>query len=173
MTTNVLLDIVLAIVGAGTVPKNVMAQNCGCAPNLCCSQYGYCGSSPAYCGVGCKEGPCTGGGGGGATPSPGSSGVNVADVVTQDFFDSIINQAGGECPGKSFYTRDAFLNALNSYDQFGKVGSTDDSKREIAAFFAHVTHETGSKIPDFFVFLFLKCLSNINLIHFSLEPTKI
>ena len=98
---------------------------------------------------------------------------NVADVVTQDFFNSIINQAGGDCAGKSFYTRDTFLNALNSYDQFGKLGSSDDSKREIAAFFAHVTHETGSKIPDFFVFLFLKCLSNINLIHFSLEPTKI
>ncbi|KAG6737937.1 hypothetical protein POTOM_059469 [Populus tomentosa] len=26
---------------------------------------------------------------------------------------------------------------------FGKIGSNDDSKREIAAFFAHVTHETG------------------------------
>ncbi|GAY32138.1 hypothetical protein CUMW_281050 [Citrus unshiu] len=40
------------------------------------------------------------------------------------------------------YTRDAFLNAANSYPEFGS-GSADDSKREIAAFFAHVTHETG------------------------------
>ncbi|XP_065869284.1 endochitinase PR4-like [Euphorbia lathyris] len=69
---------------------------------------------------------------------------SVADIVTPDFFNSIINQAGPECVGKNFYTRDAFLNALNFYPQFGQIGSADDSKREIAAFFAHVTHETGS-----------------------------
>ena len=74
------------------------------------------------------------------------SGVSVADVVTEDFFNGIINQATGDCPGKSFYTRAAFLNALNSYTQFGTTGTADDSKREIAAFFAHVTHETGCKI---------------------------
>ncbi|KDP44268.1 hypothetical protein JCGZ_05735 [Jatropha curcas] len=67
---------------------------------------------------------------------------NVGDIVTADFFNAIINQAGADCPGKNFYTRDAFLNALNSFPDFGKLGG-DDSKREIAAFFAHVTHETG------------------------------
>ncbi|XP_065867082.1 endochitinase PR4-like [Euphorbia lathyris] len=121
------------------ISQNVMAQNCGCAPDLCCSRFGFCGLGAEYCGEGCQAGPCTGGG---STP-PGGSGVVVADIVTPDFFNSIINQAGAECAGKSFYTRDAFLNALNSYGQFGKVGSADDSKREIAAFFAHVTHETG------------------------------
>jgi hypothetical protein len=74
------------------------------------------------------------------------SGVSVADVVTDAFFNGILNQATGDCPGKSFYTRAAFLSALNSYTQFGTTGTADDSKREIAAFFAHVTHETGCKI---------------------------
>ncbi|XP_062173973.1 endochitinase EP3-like [Alnus glutinosa] len=138
---NNLLTLVVAIILAGAVPGNVKAQNCGCAANECCSQYGYCGTSNDYCGPGCKEGPCTGGSP--TTPST-PSGVSVADVVTSDFFNGILNQASGDCAGKSFYTRAAFLDALNSYTQFGTTGTTDDSKREIAAFFAHVTHETGS-----------------------------
>ncbi|KAM1989992.1 hypothetical protein ACFX15_031290 [Malus domestica] len=67
----------------------------------------------------------------------------VSDIVTQAFFDGIINQAAADCAGKNFYTRQSFLDAVNSYSDFGSTGSADDSKREIAAFFAHVTHETG------------------------------
>ncbi|KAJ1410461.1 Lysozyme-like domain superfamily [Sesbania bispinosa] len=70
--------------------------------------------------------------------------VSVADIVTPEFFNGIIDQAdGANCAGKNFYSRDAFLSALNSYNQFGRIGSVDDSKREIAAAFAHFTHETG------------------------------
>ncbi|KAM7460934.1 hypothetical protein LguiA_029055 [Lonicera macranthoides] len=43
-----------------------------------------------------------------------------------------------------FYTRAAFLQACDSYKQFGRTGSIDDSKREIAALFAHITHGTGN-----------------------------
>ncbi|GLT66499.1 hypothetical protein SLA2020_388600 [Shorea laevis] len=107
---NLLTLAVVALILAGYVK----AQNCGCAANECCSQYGYCGTSDEYCGQGCKEGPCTS------------------------------SLASGDCAGKSFYTRAAFLDALNSYTEFGTTGTADDSKREIAAFFAHVTHETGS-----------------------------
>ncbi|KAJ4842492.1 Endochitinase ep3 [Turnera subulata] len=135
-----LAPITLAIILIGIISKSmVVAQTCGCDPNLCCSQYGYCGEGPDYCGQGCQSGPCTS-----APSTPTNNGVNVADIVTPDFFNGILSQAGGDdCAGKSFYTRDAFLNALNAYPDFGKDGSSDDSKREIAAFFAHVTHETG------------------------------
>ncbi|CAN1770039.1 Endochitinase PR4 [Linum perenne] len=68
----------------------------------------------------------------------------VADIVTQDFWNSIHDQAGNDCAGKAFYTRDAFLQATGSYPDFGNRGSDPDSKREIAAFFAHITQETGS-----------------------------
>ncbi|PWC22039.1 hypothetical protein EH206_04700 [Brenneria nigrifluens DSM 30175 = ATCC 13028] len=34
------------------------AQVCGCAADLCCSQYGYCGTGEDYCGTGCQSGPC-------------------------------------------------------------------------------------------------------------------
>ncbi|CAB4294311.1 unnamed protein product [Prunus armeniaca] len=74
--------------------------------------------------------------------SPSTSDVSVADIVTPEFFNGIIGQADASCVGKNFYSRATFLEALKSYDQFGKIGSIDDSKREIAAFFAHVTHET-------------------------------
>ncbi|KAK9932231.1 hypothetical protein M0R45_019477 [Rubus argutus] len=69
---------------------------------------------------------------------------SVADIVADDFFNGIINQTAADCAGKSFYTRHAFLDALASYPDFGTTGSADDNKREIAAFFAHVTYETGS-----------------------------
>ncbi|PKU80980.1 Endochitinase A [Dendrobium catenatum] len=69
--------------------------------------------------------------------------VSVEDVVTKEFFDSIIDQAASSCEGKEFYTREAFLYAVYDYSSFGQEGTEDDSKREIAAFFAHVTHETN------------------------------
>ena len=142
MRSNILLTIILAIVLAGALPKNVVeAQNCGCAANLCCSQYGYCGTGNAYCGQGCKQGPCYSS----PTPTTPSGSGSVADIVTPAFFNGIINQAAASCAGKNFYTRNAFLSAVNSYPQFGKLGSAEASKREIAAFFAHVTHETGRK----------------------------
>ncbi|EXB55192.1 Endochitinase [Morus notabilis] len=126
--------IVLGTILVGALPKNyVMAQNCGCSSDQCCSKYGYCGTGDDYCGDGCQSGPCY------ATPT---SSNNVGDIVTPEFFSGILNKATGDCPGKSFFTRDAFLNAANAYPQFGS-GSADESKREIAAFFAHVSHETG------------------------------
>ena len=131
-----LVAILLVGVLAGALPAFVLAQNCGCAAGLCCSQYGYCGTGNDFCGTGCQAGPCYSSGGS----------VSVSDVVTEDFFNGIISQAAGSCAGKNFYSRNAFLNAASSYPQFGQDGSADDSKREIAAFFAHVAHETGRKI---------------------------
>nr|GMD18522.1 antifungal protein [Ipomoea batatas]GMD29105.1 antifungal protein [Ipomoea batatas]GMD34398.1 antifungal protein [Ipomoea batatas]GMD84687.1 antifungal protein [Ipomoea batatas] len=43
-------------------PTTIMAQQCGsqargrlCANGRCCSQWGYCGSTSAYCGAGCQS----------------------------------------------------------------------------------------------------------------------
>ncbi|KAL0281847.1 UNVERIFIED_CONTAM: Endochitinase EP3 [Sesamum angustifolium] len=58
--------------------KWVSGQNCGCASNLCCSQYGYCGTSDAYCGNGCQAGPCY--------APQGGNGVRVSDIVSDAFF---------------------------------------------------------------------------------------
>ncbi|KAK3444198.1 hypothetical protein EUGRSUZ_A00020 [Eucalyptus grandis] len=140
MTTLKLRKLLLtAVAVAGIIisalPDTTSAQNCGCAADQCCSRWGYCGTGDDYCGTGCQEGPCN-------APPP-TNDVVVADVVTEAFFDGIIGQAAESCEGKGFYSRGTFLEAAGSYPQFGRVGSVDDSKREIAAFFAHVTHETG------------------------------
>uniref|UniRef100_A0A5B7BEI7 Chitin-binding type-1 domain-containing protein n=1 Tax=Davidia involucrata TaxID=16924 RepID=A0A5B7BEI7_DAVIN len=133
-----LLTIILtAGILAVALPKLVVGQNCGCASNLCCSQFGFCGTGDEYCGTGCREGPCN--------PPPSGNGASVPDIVTDAFFNGIVNQAAANCAGRGFYTRAAFLDAVSSNPQFGTVGSGDDSKREIAAFFAHATHETGRK----------------------------
>ncbi|XVE80953.1 hypothetical protein DITRI_Ditri15bG0023200 [Diplodiscus trichospermus] len=131
---NLLTYVLVGILAAAAVQNHVLAQNCGCAPNLCCSQHGYCGTGDEYCGTGCREGPCY-------SKSP-SGGVSVDTIVSPEFFNGIKNQAGANCAGKNFYTREAFLNALGSFPDFGKLGSDVESKREIAAFFAHATHET-------------------------------
>ncbi|CAN1160810.1 Endochitinase EP3 [Linum perenne] len=109
------------------------AQTCGggCAATECCSRWGFCGATPEHCGAGCQSGPCN------------TNSVQVADIVTPEFFNGIIDQAAGDCAGKGFYSREVFLRAVESYSGFGRVGSEDDSKREIAAFFAQATHETG------------------------------
>lgn len=38
--------------------KRFIQTDCKCAPYLCCSKWGYCGLTKAYCGVGCQSGPC-------------------------------------------------------------------------------------------------------------------
>ncbi|KAE9450450.1 hypothetical protein C3L33_17651, partial [Rhododendron williamsianum] len=141
-TMHNLLTIILAGILAGAaLPTLISGQDCGCAADECCSQYGYCGTSDAYCGTGCQAGPCT--------AAPGAStptDVSVSDIVTDAFFNGIIDQAAASCAGKGFYTRSVFLQAADSYPLFGREGSIDVSKREIAAAFAHFTHETGQEI---------------------------
>ncbi|KAM7460927.1 hypothetical protein LguiA_029048 [Lonicera macranthoides] len=130
--------ILVAGILAGVLPELIVGQNCGCAPGLCCSQFGFCGTGEEYCGQNCREGPCTGAGGTPTTPS----GASVADIVTDSFFNGIVN-SDASCAGRGFYTRAAFLEAVNSFPEFGRTGSADDSRREIAAFFAHASHETS------------------------------
>ncbi|KAH9727279.1 Endochitinase EP3 [Citrus sinensis] len=107
----------------------------------CCSQWGYCGTSDEYCGAGSQQGPYD--------APPATYDVSVVDIVTPKFFNGILNQADASCVGKNFYSRSAFLDALGSFSQFGRTGAEEDTMREIAAFFAHVTHETGRKNSSF------------------------
>lgn len=139
---NYLLIVLLACILVGAaLPELVSGQSCGCATDMCCSQYGYCGTGDDYCGTGCQAGPCTA-----APTGPTPTDVSISDIVTDAFFNGIIGQADSSCAGQGFYTRSAFLGAVDSFPLFGQGGSIDDSKREIAAAFAHFTQETGRKI---------------------------
>ncbi|KAG2326184.1 hypothetical protein Bca52824_008912 [Brassica carinata] len=81
--------------------KTAFSQNCGttgCARNLCCSRYGYCGTTAAYCGTGCRSGPCTSqSGGGGLNAGPRDT---IANVVTPAVFAGIMSKVGYGCPAK-------------------------------------------------------------------------
>jgi len=95
----------------------------------------------------CSAGPCSGTGGGASVPS----------VVTEVFFNRIKSQAGDGCEGKNFYTRGAFLSAAGSFPGFARGGSDADGKREVAAFFAHATYETGRKLTDQTAATYISC----------------
>ncbi|CAF3359542.1 unnamed protein product [Rotaria socialis] len=45
-----LLSILSNLIGYGT--------GCHCPSNMCCSQWGYCGTTAEYCGAGCQQGKC-------------------------------------------------------------------------------------------------------------------
>ncbi|KAF0891785.1 hypothetical protein E2562_010969 [Oryza meyeriana var. granulata] len=61
MATMLALVFGLALLLSSAGPA--AAQNCNCAPNLCCSKWGFCGLGGDYCGDGCQSGPCYNGGG--------------------------------------------------------------------------------------------------------------
>ncbi|GLJ22830.1 hypothetical protein SUGI_0430290 [Cryptomeria japonica] len=72
------------------------------------------------------------------------SAQSVSSIISKYFFNTILNAADSSCAVKNFYAYDAFIQAANAYSGFGTTGTSDDGKRELAAFFAHVTHETAS-----------------------------
>ena len=123
----------------------VVAQTCGkqannavCANNLCCSQYGYCGSTTAWCGTGCQSGPCTSSSNASPPPPPAapSSSSGLSSILSRSMFETFFPNRN------SFYTYDAFTAAAAAYSAFGTTGDAAAKKREIAAFCAHVKQET-------------------------------
>ncbi|CAL9116653.1 unnamed protein product [Musa acuminata var. zebrina] len=117
------------------------AEQCGwqaggalCPGGLCCSQYGWCGNTDPYCGQGCQS-QCGGSG--------GTGGGSVASIISSSLFEQMLKHRNdAACPGKGFYTYNAFIAAANSFSGFGTTGDDATKKREIAAFLAQTSHET-------------------------------
>ncbi|KAI3847725.1 hypothetical protein MKW92_048634 [Papaver armeniacum] len=115
-----------------------------CSGGLCCSQYGYCGSTSAYCGAGCQSQctivsppppPAS-------TPPPPPPSGNLTLLISQSLFDQLLAYRNDtSCMGK-FYTYAAFIEAAKSFSSFAAVGDTNTRKKEIAAFLAQTSHET-------------------------------
>ncbi len=127
-----LIGLAAAVVAIISLVQVCEAQQCGsqagnalCANDLCCSQYGYCGSTAAYCVTGCQS-QCSGSG--------------VGNILTNSLFDSFFPNRN------SFYTYAAFISAANAYPSFGTTGSSVQMKQEVAAFCAHVTQETSGML---------------------------
>ena len=112
-----------------------------CPGELCCSQYGYCGTTPPYCSTGCQsqcDSPSTP-----STPTPSGGVGDFTSLISKSLFEQILKHRNdAACPGKGFYTYQAFISAAKSFVGFGSTGDTNTRKREIAAFLAQTSHET-------------------------------
>lgn len=70
--------------------------------------------------------------------------ADVRSIVTHDIFEQFLSRRHDGSPCKTnFYNRANFLAAADAFPPFGTTGSPETQKREMAAFFAHVAHETG------------------------------
>ncbi|WP_223642882.1 RICIN domain-containing protein [Corallococcus sp. EGB] len=74
----------------------------------------------------------SGGGGGGGT--------GFAGILTRDTFNTMFPNRNG------FYTYDALIAAANTFPGLATTGDTDTRKREVAAFLANASHETGGLV---------------------------
>lgn len=139
------------------------AEQCGhqaggalCPGGLCCSEYGYCGTTDPYCGKGCQS-QCP-------TPSPPPpppvptpppsppvptpppsppSEGGIGDLITKELFEEmLLYRDDDRCPAHGFYTYDAFLAAAKDFPEFASTGDDSTRKREIAAFLGQTSHET-------------------------------
>ena len=142
----VLITINLVILSIATV---ISGQDCGsqggnrpCTNGNCCSQFGFCGNTPAHC---LPQNNCQSQCSGGATPTPqpGGGGGGVGSIITAAVFDEMLKHRNDQrCPANGFYTYNAFIDAARAYNGFGTTGASDVQRRELAAFFAQTSHET-------------------------------
>ena len=132
------------------------AEQCGsqaggavCPNGLCCSKFGWCGSTSQYCGSGCQSQCSSGGSPTTTTPSPTSSGGGGGDVgslISASLFDQMLKYRNHpRCKSNGFYTYNAFIAAARSFNGFGTTGDVTTRKRELAAFLAQTSHETTGK----------------------------
>ena len=82
-------------------------------------------------------GSSSGGGGGGGGPGGGGGASSFEQVLSSSAFDAMFPNRS------SFYTYDGLVAAAAKYSSFAATGSSDDQKRDVAAFLANVAHETG------------------------------
>ncbi|GAB2271424.1 hypothetical protein Dimus_006262 [Dionaea muscipula] len=139
--------------------STTLAVQCGsqaggslCPNGLCCSQWGWCGTSSAYCEAGCQS-QCGGSSPSNppppppSPPSPGGGG-DVGSILTNEIFDQmLLHRNNNACPARGFYTYNAFIEAARSFPGFGTTGDVNTQKKELAAFFGQTSHETTGGWP--------------------------
>ena len=89
----------------------------------------------------CSATPPTEGGSAPDMAAPAGGGA-LEELVPQPLFEQMfLHRATAPCQG-GFYTYRAFIDAAASFPDFAGQGSADERKREVAAFFANIAHET-------------------------------
>ncbi|GMI74431.1 PATHOGENESIS-RELATED 3, basic chitinase [Hibiscus trionum] len=140
------------------------AEQCGkqnhgipCPGGLCCSGYGWCGTTDDYCLVekgcqmNCTDGPDT------PPPSPpppspvtppAPGGATLGDIISREMFETMFPYRNDpRCHAVNFYTYEAFIAAAKSYPAFAATGDDETRKREVAAFLGQTSHETTGGWP--------------------------
>ncbi|XVF45650.1 hypothetical protein PTKIN_Ptkin02bG0223900 [Pterospermum kingtungense] len=120
------------------------AEQCGrqaggalCPGGLCCSQFGWCGTTDDYCKKenGCQS-QCKG-----DDPAPG--GGDLSKLISRQTFEQMLSHRNdAACRARGFYTYDAFITAAKSFPAFAATGNDATRKKEIAAFLGQTSHET-------------------------------
>ena len=136
------------------------AEQCGeqadgalCPGDLCCSVWGYCGSTDAYCGPGNCQSQCPPPSPPPPPPAPPSPpppplppsppGSDLSDIFPRELFEEfLLHRNDPACPARGFYTYEAFIEAARTFPAFANTGDDAIWKREIAAFFGQTSQET-------------------------------
>ncbi|TYI37878.1 hypothetical protein ES332_A03G246400v1 [Gossypium tomentosum] len=106
-----------------------------CPGEICCSKWGYCGTTNSYCLVengcqlNCGDGDSGGGGGGGRRGSGGDGGA-LGDIISSEMFEEMLPYRNHYlCAAANFYTYDAFIAAAKLYPDFAATGDNDTRKK--------------------------------------------
>ena len=75
-----------------------------------------------------------------STGGGGGTGTGFGAILTQSMFNSMFPSRN------AFYTYDALISAAGTFPSVATTGDTDTRKREVAAFLANVSHETGGLV---------------------------
>ncbi|XP_074587273.1 putative inactive chitinase-like protein LaCIC [Curcuma longa] len=159
MTTSTRFLAMVCIVAA--LLLGASGEQCGnqvngtlCPNNLCCSEYGWCGNTPAYCCQNCQSQcnctypPPPSPSPPPPTPTPPSPGGGVADIISASLFEEMLKiRNDPRCHAIGFYTYNGFIAAANSFAGFGTTGDMDIRKREVAAFLGQTSQETSGWWP--------------------------
>ncbi|WP_434391228.1 glycoside hydrolase family 19 protein [Melittangium boletus] len=73
-------------------------------------------------------------------PPPSTGGKGISAYLTEAKFNQMFPNRNG------FYSYSALVAAANTFPNFATQGSTDNQKREVAAFLANIAHETGNLV---------------------------
>nr|ADN37756.1 chitinase [Morus alba var. multicaulis] len=159
----------IIILSLGLLLGTSVAEQCGaqapgsvCPDGYCCSNYGWCGTSDAYCAPGNCQSQCPP-----PTPPPPPSPPppppsppppyvpppppspdDITNIVSESLFNEMLLHRNDDpnC-AVGFYTYDGFVTAARRYPEFGATGTLEDRKREVAAFFGQTSHETTGGWP--------------------------
>ncbi|KAK3029639.1 hypothetical protein RJ639_037956 [Escallonia herrerae] len=126
-----ILAVMLALVLSGALPESAFSQDCGCAADLCCSQMVIVAVATTTAGQDAVKAL--------VMHHPARMVLELPILSRTRSSTELLAKPLQVVLGKA----STLEQPVGSYSQFGTTGSTDDSKREIAAFFAHATHETG------------------------------